>query len=192
MSSKSLIIQSVIYLSLPLVLFCIGFLRWYVSLLLLASLITSVCWVWIHSSKNEDLRRIPGSLALGVTILSIFVCLACGISGYLSQSYDWITKNPLLNDLTLSSWPLILDFSEATDDVQSFCGERQSIRVIDSSTFNSVPLVCLWFDIGWKLVAPYSISKSQVERQEAIFRLSCFYPMGRVGHCRTRNQGAFV
>lgn len=125
MSSKSLIIQSVIYLSLPLVLFCIGFLRRYVSLLLLASLLTSVCWVWIHFSKNEDHRRIPGNLALGVTILSIFVCLACGISGYLSQSYDWITKNPLLNDLTLSSWPLILDFSEATDDVQSFCGEGQ-------------------------------------------------------------------
>lgn len=125
MSSKSLLIQSVIYMSLPFVLFCIGFLRWYVSLLLLASLITSVCWVWIHFSKNEDHRRIPGSLALGETILSFFICLACGISGYLSQSYDWIVKNPLLNDLTLSSWPLILDFSEATDDVQSLCGVGQ-------------------------------------------------------------------
>lgn len=125
MSSKSLIIQSVIYLSLPLVLFCIGFLRWYVSLLLLASLITSVCWVWIHSSKNEEHWVMPPRLVLGISVLSILVCLACGISGYLSQSYDWITKNPLLNDLTLSSWPLILDFSEATDDVQSFCGEGQ-------------------------------------------------------------------
>ena len=129
MSSKSLLIQSFIYLSLPLVLFCIGFLRWYVSLLLLASLITTVCSVWIHFNKNEGSKCMLGRQVVGGTILSCFVCLVCGISGYFSQSYDWIVKNPLLNDLTLSSWPLILDFSEATDDVQSLCGNDSAAFV---------------------------------------------------------------
>jgi hypothetical protein len=125
MKSSSILFQTIVYLSLPFIFFCLFFLQWYVALILLASLLSACLSIWRQYDNREDYGRLSCWQILLSIVMAIFVCLASGISGYLSQSYDWISKNPLLNDLTLSSWPLILDFSEATDDVQSLCGEGQ-------------------------------------------------------------------
>lgn len=125
MKRDSLLFHTILYLSLPFLLFCFFFLQWYVALIFSVSLFYAGLYVWRQYANHEDSGRLSCLQILLLIVSAIFICLVSGISGYLSQSYDWIVKNPLLNDLTLSSWPLILDFSEATDDVQSLCGEGQ-------------------------------------------------------------------
>lgn len=123
MTFRTLFLLSITYLLLPFLIFCVGFLRWYVAIVLILSLLYSGAIVVKQIYRKESSWRLSSARIFVLIGVSAFLCWVCGIGGYFSQSYDWIVKNPLLNDLTLSPWPLILDFSEATDDVQSICGE---------------------------------------------------------------------
>lgn len=123
MNTKSLLYQSLFYLSLPLLVFCVGFLRWYVAIIIvLASLWSAYSIYRLHSLDDDiwELRRIQVIQSIAV---AFFCCFFLGISGYWTQSYDWIVKNPLLNELTYSPWPLVIDNSEATSEVKAVCGE---------------------------------------------------------------------
>ena len=123
MRSKSLLFQSIIYLSLPFLIFCFGFLHWYWALISIVSLVWSFRAIYKTLEIALDSLQISLKQLLLCASVSLFSCFILGIGGFWSQSYDWFVKNPLLNDLTLSDWPLILDFSNATSEVKSLCGE---------------------------------------------------------------------
>ena len=124
MTYKSLFSQSVAYLLIPFLSFSIGFLRWYVAIMVVSCALHS----FLHVIAQSDFRNEKGLSFWqlgGTSIVAFFICFLVGLSGYWSQSYDWIVKNPLLNDLTLSPWPLVIDFAEADEDIQCLCGEGQ-------------------------------------------------------------------
>ncbi len=155
MSSKSLFVQSVIYLSLPFLIFCIGFLHWYWASVLVVSLVWS-CWAIVQSLESVlDLKRISLKQMMLCASASFFCCFILGIGGFWSQSYDWFVKNPLLNDLTLSEWPLIIDFSNATLEVKSLCGEGRAGFVY--YLFFYLPAATIGKVFGSLLVARFSI-----------------------------------
>lgn len=126
MSSKSHLTQSVIYLSLPFLIFCVGFLHWYWALIMIVSLGWSSRAIFQSLEKVLDSWQISLKQVLLCASVSLFCCFILGIGGFWSQSSDWFVKNPLLNDLTLSDWPLLLDFSKATSEVKSLCGEGRA------------------------------------------------------------------
>lgn len=122
MRTKTLLIQSLFYLVLPLFIFCIGFLQWYFALILIAATLWAsrdICHLYVSQDDNWRFGRWQ---MIAVTIVSLVCCFLLGIGGYWSQSYDWFVKNTLLNELTLSKWPLIIDFSNSTEEVKSICG----------------------------------------------------------------------
>ena len=125
MTFRTLFLLSITYLLLPFLIFCVGFLRWYVAIVLMLSLLYSGAIVVKQIYRKEYSWRLSSARIFILIGVSAFLCWVCGVGGYFSQSYDWIVKNPLLNDLTLSSWPLVIDFAEADSDIQSLCGEGQ-------------------------------------------------------------------
>ncbi len=125
MTFRTLFLLSITYLLLPFLIFCVGFLRWYVAVVLILSLLYSGVFAVKQIYRKEYSWRLSSARIFVLIGVSAFLCWFCGVGGYFSQSYDWIVKNPLLNDLTLSSWPLVIDFSEADTDIQSLCGEGQ-------------------------------------------------------------------
>ena len=121
------------------------------ALILSVSLFYAGLSTWKQYANREDYGRLSCLQIILLIVSAIFVCLVGGISGYFSQSYDWITKNPLLNDLTLSPWPLILDLSEATDDVQCLCGDDKVAFIY--YLFNYLPAAWIGKMFGSLMVA---------------------------------------
>ena len=126
MRINSLQFQSLIYLSLPLFLFSVGFLRWYVAIIMVGAILYSTYSVYtLHSLKDTN-WKLNRCQVVGAISVALFCCFFLGVSGYWSQSYDWVVKNPLLNELTYSPWPLVIDNSKASIQVKDICGEDSS------------------------------------------------------------------
>lgn len=123
MNTNSLLSQSLLYLSFPLILFCVGFLRWYVAIVMVVASLWSAYSIYRFHSLDDDAWHLNRIQVVESIAVALFCCFFLGVSGYWTQSYDWIVKNPLLNELTYSSWPLFIDNSEATSEVKAICGE---------------------------------------------------------------------
>ncbi len=124
MNTRKLLGHSVFYLLLPLLIFSIGYLRWYFAVCLILFAVWSANSVVHLYEKSESLNISYVQFCILATI-SLLACFFLGIGGYWTQSSDWMAKNPLLNDLVTYSWPLKMDFSETSEDVKSICGQGE-------------------------------------------------------------------
>jgi hypothetical protein len=123
MNSKSLLFQTLAYLTLPIILFCAGFLKWYVSIVMIGATLWSVYSIYKINVSVQDSWKLRPWQVIGSMLVSLGSCFFLGISGYCSQSSDWIVKNPILNELVYNQWPLLIDNSNASEEVKAICGE---------------------------------------------------------------------
>ncbi len=195
MAYKSLFTQSAVYLLIPLFLFCIGFLRWYVAIIVVLCVLYSFHHI-IAQSDFGNKKGIPFWQVGGACLVAFLTCYFVGISGYWSQSYDWIVKNPLLNDLTLSSWPLVIDFTEADADIRSMSGDGQVgfvyylfyylpaawVGSLCGSTTASRLALFLWSAYGLTIVLLWFLkwltNDAKLSQRKALFALSLFVCWG--------------
>ena len=73
MDFKSLLLQSLFYLSFPFLLFCVGFLRWYVAIIMVAAVLWSTYSIYRLHSLDSGTWKIDRSQIVG----SIAVALCC-------------------------------------------------------------------------------------------------------------------
>ena len=203
MRINSLQFQSLIYLSLPLFLFSVGFLRWYVAIIMVGAILYSTYSVYtLHSLKDTN-WKLNRCQVVGAISVALFCCFFLGVSGYWSQSYDWVVKNPLLNELTYSPWPLVIDNSKASIQVKDICGEDRVGLVyylffylpaaVVGKISGSIALarfaLFLWSFYGVVLLLCWLlhfVSQTPLNRSQTILVFVCFIAWGGVdiiGQC---------
>ena len=203
MKINSLLFQSLIYLSLPLILFSVGFLRWYVAIVIAGATIYSTYSIYILHSSKDDNWQLNRTQVFGAITVALSCCFFLGISGYWSQSYDWVVKNPLLNELTHSSWPVVIDNSKASIEVKDICGEDRVglvyylffylpaaiVGKISGSLALSRFALFLWSSYGVALLLfwlLHYVSRTSLNRSQTILVFACFIAWGGmdiIGQC---------
>ncbi|MEZ4731034.1 MAG: hypothetical protein R3E79_28270 [Caldilineaceae bacterium] len=146
------------YLALPLLIFCIGWLRapWAITatLLLLAGL-----WGTFATFRSEAqmvggmsawFRTVTGrGVAVTVTICTLLVLLS-GISGYGYQTGDWAKHEILLQDLVSYQWPVSYDYYGATVELVYYIAYYLPAAVIGKvgGVYLAMQTLALWTFIG--------------------------------------------
>lgn len=129
LNGKVLKIIALLYMYIPIMIFMIGYTRWYYALA--AGIILIPC-VYVYISdrsfirrKNadteydidafmnddneaEDVKLHPVALITAVALITT-ICIVVGIGGIFPQAGDWYKHNAVLRDLTKSSWPVYYD-----------------------------------------------------------------------------------
>ena len=92
--------MSICYLALPMFIFFVGYLKWYVALVALLIAFVS-CWqVCCQVSERGEYKKTGQWYML---IAALMITYLLGVGGYFTQSSDWMAKNPVLNDLVCES-----------------------------------------------------------------------------------------
>ena len=111
---KSISQISYIYLVLPFVIFCVGWLNIYLGLILLAAVI----WGTYRTITSDAIDEFPlnapepAVLLMVVVILGIWVWFS-GIGGYAFQNWDHHWRNAVFRDLVTYEWPVIYPAQKA-------------------------------------------------------------------------------
>lgn len=195
MKINSLLCHSLFYLSFPLLLFCGGFLRWYVATLYIVAILWSVYSIYrLHCLEDNSWELNRGQL-ISIVALALLCCFFLGVGGYWTQSYDWVVKNPILNELTQSSWPLVVNNSTATTEVKDICGADRVVvvyylyfylpaalvgKLVGSLTLARFTLF-LWSVYGLVLILSWLlrfVSHTSLSRYITIWVLVCFVVWG--------------
>ncbi len=111
------------YLLLPLLIFAVGYLKWYVAVVTFIVAAVAVWQVCRSLADTEvESRPVPYQpVLLGVAVAITFLL---GVGGYYTQHIDFIAKNPILNDLVLEPWPVIVRPQTMSQEIQQICGSQ--------------------------------------------------------------------
>ncbi|SCX77734.1 hypothetical protein SAMN02910370_00069 [Lachnospiraceae bacterium XPB1003] len=114
---KSIDLRPIIYLYiyLPVLVFIIGWFKWYIGIPVLAAVLYALFYALYGSpdkKKRIDFELNGINLFSSVLILEmLFIwCLYSGQGGYVEQAGDWNKHNSVLNLLTSNSWPVRGEF----------------------------------------------------------------------------------
>ncbi len=97
-----------IIISLPVVLFAIGWLKWYWMVLVIASVIIAFYCSCIHRDDRPEgcLNISVSTLIIASVIILIWVWLS-GAGGFWGQSEDCTWRNAIFRDIILHKWPIV-------------------------------------------------------------------------------------
>jgi len=91
-----------IYLLLPFVLFCLGWLR----LIIAIPIVVIILWMLSRLWKAED-DSAPIHIPLSVIIISGIWVFLSGVGGYAFQNWDHHWRNAVFRDLITYDWPVV-------------------------------------------------------------------------------------
>ncbi|MEZ0484819.1 hypothetical protein [Fibrella aquatica] len=105
------------YLSIPILIFLLGWIKLYISIPLALLLITGI-WSYLKDTyseiRNEDTTLSMWKL-ISVSILAFVWVYLSGIGGYSNQDWDHNFRNAVFADMINYSWPIYYKFSPAID-----------------------------------------------------------------------------
>jgi len=97
---------SLIYLTLPFLIFCIGFLKIGISVIICGIFILIIVRGISHATRSDRSFCIPLSqLTVLFLIIALWVALS-GIGGFSFQNYDFHIRNAIFRDLINYDWPV--------------------------------------------------------------------------------------
>lgn len=105
----SIVIASLIYITLPIVVFFIGWLKKYISIPLCILLIYSIL-LFIKSTKSqlsEKFITLDKKIIIFILLILLLWVYLSGIGGFWVQRWDQNARNAVLRDLIDYSWPVI-------------------------------------------------------------------------------------
>ena len=98
-----------IYLLIPFILFCAGWLNWVPAVLVCLVVIIGFISIW-RTLPSEDLIRFRKTdLILMLVLLGTWVFFS-GVGGYTFQNWDHHSRNAVFRDLINYPWPVIYHF----------------------------------------------------------------------------------
>lgn len=97
-----------LYLSLPLVIFFLGWFKLYFGIILSLAVVAPLYYCFKNSDYIEINKKEMYQIIASVFSLSIFLILS-GIGGYGLQNSDYSKHNAILRDLIDHAWPVIYD-----------------------------------------------------------------------------------
>ena len=95
-----------LYISLPIIIFIFGWIKWYISVPLGLIVIYSFSRCFIR--RNDDLplkEKVPGSALFAVLLIVCCWAWISGVGGYVFQNYDHYYRNEIFRVLVRESWP---------------------------------------------------------------------------------------
>lgn len=116
------------YVIAPVVIYCIGLLRWLYAIVGTALLLALgiLLFLEMRSRAGEEIRLITRvNLRFWLVVVAV-VFAWIWFSGIGSTSYqndDYFVRNPIYSDLVNYSWPVTYDLSQEPDLVREICGE---------------------------------------------------------------------
>lgn len=115
-----LIRLSYLYLITPLIIFCLGFLRIYLSLPLVLVFVFGLWKVWCRSEPNDEQKHSRKDWGWFIALALLWVLLS-GIGGFAFQNYDFAGRNAIFRDLIDNSWPVYFShLGVATSNGQTY------------------------------------------------------------------------
>ena len=124
---------ALVYISLPLFCFFIGWLKWYFALVSCLALILSLIFSedinlinrFIHKkdhsensnapdvSNTEDKKIVVSKpLLISVALFALVYSILCGVGRLWAQSSDYPWRNAIFRDLIVKNWPVLYDSFE--------------------------------------------------------------------------------
>ena len=101
-----LIKSSLVYLTLPFIIFCLTFLKIWIGFPLVIILGWIIFRVWKQNGANGNEAGITKKdLIFGLVVLGCWVFLS-GIGGFAFQNQDLVTRNVIFKDLINFKWPV--------------------------------------------------------------------------------------
>lgn len=115
---------ALLYIFLPIIFFCFGWMKIPYAILLTVALIYFGYSFFSHT-KDNSIQLFSNNTLLYwiITALVVFAWVYfSGIGGYAYQNDDFWVRNPIYRDLTVCKWPVIYDLAQEPEYVQSICG----------------------------------------------------------------------
>ena len=100
-----------IYLTLPFIIFCMGWLRLSIAIPVTA-LILWILWQLLKQAPNFDFRFPNSKSAFYLLLLTVLWVFLSGVGGYTFQNWDHHWRNAVLYDLITYNWPVVYSSPE--------------------------------------------------------------------------------
>ena len=98
---------ALIYITLPLLCFFIGWLKIYFAIPAVIALIICLAFSYIKNKEDsEDSISVSKWFIFFLTLISFFYCFLCGIGRLWAQSKDYPWRNAIFRDIILRDWPV--------------------------------------------------------------------------------------
>lgn len=104
---KYIIIASYSYITLPILIFFVTWLKWYIGILCFSLIIIGLIFVFKDANKNEEKIIIPFKILSFSIFLIMLWIIYSGLGGYFYQTGDNHWRNALFRDMVNNSWPII-------------------------------------------------------------------------------------
>ena len=115
-SAKKIYFSGAFFLALPLLIWCIGWLKPLFAVLAVFLLIAGLFMVWKKADKEflktEDIT-IPFALIIALVLVVLLWCILGGQGGLWYQSSDWNARNAVFRDLITYDWPVVYENGNA-------------------------------------------------------------------------------
>lgn len=116
------------YIILPILIFLIGFLKFYISIPLVCAVVYSSyrCFKNLYDSNAVIETEKRNIKSISIYILLFYLILVwlffSGIGSFSFQNDDYMVRNPIFRDLINYKWPVIYDLSEMDSHITSITG----------------------------------------------------------------------
>lgn len=150
-SYRTLNLLSTSWIATGIVIFLLGWCRWYYSVPLTVAIIASI--VRTTNKTNDGYVEITHR-KFWIALLIVFIITAlCGIGGYVVQSNDNYWRNAMFRDLVNYSWPV---YDDVTNLTKSYYIAFWMLPAAISKLFNSIEIGFLsqliWLSVGFHLL----------------------------------------
>jgi hypothetical protein len=155
--SKFLYKATLIYVTLPSILFIGGWLRiyWAAPLLMVLAYLLTQAFITENSNTDADTTYDwPGTV--GILAIAAYICYATGVGGHVEQSFNYVYDNIKLYDLVANSWPVYYPDKEAfycyyfgyylpiAAFINAFSGVEHAEAISFIWAWLGVALCCFW------------------------------------------------
>jgi len=122
-----LLYATMIYLYLPILLFFVGWTKWYIAVICIATMSFGLYKMFSDLCPKGDVKKTNKAkknarkdvylytwMFAVVVLGAVLICIFSGIGGVFAESGDWPKHNAVLNDLVCKKWPVYYYHEDGT------------------------------------------------------------------------------
>lgn len=134
-----------IYITLPVIIFLLGWIKPQISIIASALLLVSMYMILKQKSSSEQSIKVPFKILAILCMIVLIWCFLSGQGGYYYQSPDYNCRNAIFRDLINFKWPVIYKYNDTA--LVYYIGYWMPAALVGK--------IALWFSnsglIAWKI-----------------------------------------